>query len=483
MVFSSTVFLFFFLPLLLLFYLVVGKWARNLLLLGASLFFYAWGENIYVLLLLLSISMNYLFGVWMDHSRRNGKTGKLAFLTAITANLFLLGFFKYSSFLVENLNALFVAIALPTVHPPSTHLPIGISFFTFQALSYIIDLHRGHFGVEKNPLNLALYISLFPELIAGPIVRYHDIAAQIIQRTVSFDYFVRGVQRFILGLGKKVLIANVLGRTADYLFSLPPDSIPIGLAWLGAITYTLQIYFDFSGYSDMAIGLAMMFGFKLKENFNYPYISQSIREFWRRWHISLSTWFRDYLYIPLGGNRNGLFRTNLNLLIVFLCCGLWHGANWTFIIWGLFHGIFLALERFNPYARFFNNLPRLLRHAYTMVLVTIGWVVFRSESFSYAIAYVQAMFRFSTPPLYNSQIFLQINSEFWIVFALAILFSAPIFPSTIQVLHKWEQQTNKSIFLGVTLSSGSVVYSAFILLYSIASLMGGTHNPFLYFRF
>ena len=305
MVFSSITFLFFFLPVVLTGYLCVGRRGRNFFLLAASLFFYLWGEQLFVLVMLSSITINYIFGLLIDRAQVQGKTGKSALVGAIVANLTLLAFFKYANFTVANFNIVFAWLGLAPVHLQEVHLPIGISFFTFQALSYIIDLYRREYPVQKNPLQLGLYISLFPQLIAGPIVRYHDIAGQIKKRRVGLVEFSCGAERFVFGLGKKVLIANPMGQMADQIFSLPGDLLSSGCAWLGIICYTLQIYFDFSGYSDMAIGLGRMFGFHFLENFNYPYISRSIREFWRRWHISLSTWFRDYLYIPLGGNRQG----------------------------------------------------------------------------------------------------------------------------------------------------------------------------------
>ena len=345
MVFSSTIFLFFFLPLTLLAYFVVGPRGRNLILLAASLLFYAWGETVYLLVMLFSIAANYLFGLLIDRARERGSRGGTAFALAVATNLGLLGFFKYANFFVDNLNQVLPVLGLAPMDIGRVHLPIGISFFTFQALSYIIDLYRNETAVQRSLLNFALYKALFPQLIAGPIVRYRDVAREIEQRTVSLDDFASGVQRFIIGLGKKVLIANVMGRAADTIFATPAETLPATLAWTGSIAFMLQIYFDFSGYSDMAIGLGRMFGFHFLENFNYPYIARSVREFWRRWHISLSTWFRDYLYIPLGGNRHGPVRTGANLLLVFLLCGLWHGASWTFLIWGVYHGIFLVLER------------------------------------------------------------------------------------------------------------------------------------------
>jgi len=481
MVFSSTIFLFFFLPLTLLAYFVVGPRGRNAILLAASLLFYAWGETVYLLVMLFSIAANYLFGLLIDQARQRGRRGRLAFVFAVATNLGLLGFFKYANFFVDNLNQLLQVLGVAPVEVGRVHLPIGISFFTFQALSYIIDLYRDETRVQRSLLNFALYKALFPQLIAGPIVRYRDVARQIEQRTVSLHDFASGVQRFIIGLGKKVLIANVMGRAADTIFATPAETLPATLAWTGAIAFMLQIYFDFSGYSDMAIGLGRMFGFHFLENFNYPYIARSIREFWRRWHISLSTWFRDYLYIPLGGNRHGPVRTGANLLLVFLLCGLWHGASWTFLIWGVYHGIFLVLERVPAVRRLLDRLPAPVQHAYVLLVVLVGWVFFRADTFAHALAYLQAMVDFSRPPLFNSQLFLALNNEFSLTLAAAVIGSTPVF----MLLQRW--RAGRPIvpapamrWLAATAQVGSL---GFVLVYSIAAVLGGAHNPFLYFRF
>ena len=484
MVFSSTIFLFIFLPIVLLSYLVFGTKFRNFVLLFSSLLFYAWGENIFVLLMLVSILLNYTFGILIDRSQNKGKRGTVALIFALSANLGLLCFFKYANFIVANLNTILINLQMSPMELEEIHLPIGISFFTFQALSYVIDIYRRESPVQKNIINIALYISLFPQLIAGPIVRYHDIASQITKRKTQFDDFYYGSHRFIIGLGKKVLLANVLGRAADYIFSLPTETIPASLAWLGAIAYTLQIYYDFSGYSDMAIGLGRMFGFNFLENFNYPYISKSIREFWRRWHISLSSWFRDYLYIPLGGSRKGVTRTYLNLLIVFFLCGLWHGASWTFVVWGLYHGCFLICERLKPFKLLLNIMPGPLRHLYVLLVVIVGWVFFRAETFDYALAYLYAMVNFTTPALYNSQLFLNINNEFYVVLIIAVLCSAPIYKKFEEFLVFWDsRQSRQATLLNSVNSICNICFVSFVFLYSIASLMGGAYNPFLYFRF
>ena len=481
MVFSSTIFLFFFLPLTLLAYFVVGPRGRNAILLAASLLFYAWGETVYLLVMLFSIAANYLFGLLIDQARQRGRRGGLAFVCAVATNLGLLGFFKYANFFVDNLNQLLQVLGVAPVEVGRVHLPIGISFFTFQALSYIIDLYRDETRVQRSLLNFALYKALFPQLIAGPIVRYRDVAREIERRTVSLHDFASGVQRFIIGLGKKVLIANVMGRAADTIFATPAETLPATLAWTGAIAFMLQIYFDFSGYSDMAIGLGRMFGFHFLENFNYPYIARSVREFWRRWHISLSTWFRDYLYIPLGGNRHGPVRTGANLLLVFLLCGLWHGASWTFLIWGVYHGIFLVLERVPAVRRLLDRLPAPVQHAYVLLVVLVGWVFFRADTFAHALAYLEAMVDFSRPPLFNSQLFLALNNEFSLTLAAAVIGSTPVF----MLLQRW--RTGRPIvpapamrWLAATAQVGSL---GFVLVYSIAAVLGGAHNPFLYFRF
>ncbi len=484
MVFSSTIFLFLFLPIVILAYFMAGSRGRNLVLLLASLVFYAWGETIYLLLMLTSISLNYVVGLLLEHSRRKGASGRGPLIFGLTANLGLLGFFKYGNFLVDNFNGLLAVLHISPVVPPSIHLPIGISFFTFQAMSYVVDLYKGVTRVQKNPVNMALYISLFPQLIAGPIVRYHDIAGAIDRRTTSSADFAAGTQRFIIGMGKKVLIANELGQTADYLFSLPPDRLPATLAWVGALAYTFQIYYDFSGYSDMAIGLGRMFGFHFPENFNFPYISQSIREFWRRWHISLSTWFRDYLYFPLGGSRKSPARTYINLVTVFFLCGLWHGASWTFVVWGLYHGLFLVLERTGPGKRVLEAMPPFLRTGYAMLVVIIGWVMFRAETFSYGFYYIRAMFSPGRPPLYNSQIFLNMNSIFYFTFAVAALCFLPLDRIAQTLRSRCSGKGRRSILpVAPLLVPGRILALALVFVYSVANIMGSSYNPFLYFRF
>src|SRR4051794_11454776 len=397
MVFSSPVFLFIFLPLVLALYFAANTGLRNLILLVASLLFYSWGEAPWVML--ASIGINYALGLWVE--RLEGRRAAWVVVAlCVVVNLALIATFKYAGFLLRNVNALLALFGARPVAggdgdlPDALHLPLGISFFTFHAMSYVIDIYRRQARAMRNPLNMALYISFFPQLIAGPIIRYHEIASQFLSRRVTAEGFADGARRFVIGLGKKMLIANTVAVAADGAFSADPDRLTPGMAWLGVVCYTLQIYYDFSGYSDMAIGLGRMFGFTFPENFNYPYVSASITEFWRRWHITLSNWFRDYLYIPLGGNRRGPLRTYANLLTVFFLCGLWHGASWTLVAWGLFHGTFLIVERLAARAR--GGAPagptwRPFAHVYALAVVMVGWVFFRAESFGQATTFLRAM--------------------------------------------------------------------------------------------
>lgn len=462
MVFSSTIFLFLFLPLVLLGYYVVKGPVKNIWLLCASLFFYAWGEPKYVVLMLLSILINYLFGLFIEG--KQGKVKKAALTTAILINLLLLGYFKYFNFIVDNINRIF----RQDIQIPEIALPIGISFYTFQILSYVVDVYRGHVKAQKNILNLGLYISLFPQLIAGPIVRYVDVEKQIRKRTVSLEKFSYGMRRFMEGFIKKVLIADQICKISDYTFSYEGKALPALLAWLGAICYAIQIYFDFSGYSDMAIGLGKMFGFDFLENFNYPYVSKSIKEFWRRWHISLSSWFRDYLYIPLGGNRVSNRRTYLNLFIVFACTGIWHGANWTFLIWGIYYGIFLVLER-GKWGELQSKLPGFLRRIYTLLIVLVGWVLFRADNISGALNYLKSMFLFKGGMAQLTDV---LTSEKLLVLLLGIALSTPI-------ANKVKTFVKKRNW-----SYGLANLGLFLLFFcAICYMVGSGFSPFLYFRF
>ena len=484
MVFSSIFFLYFFLPVTLLLYFVVGQKYKNLLLLSASLIFYAWGEMAYVFLMLFSITVNWAIGLLIDRAKKQGRSGKRALVLGVVINLLPLAFFKYGNFFADNINIISTVFGFDKIELENIHLPIGISFFTFQAISYIVDIYRREAELQRNPVNLALYISLFPQLIAGPIVRYHDVAKQILKRQTTVDDFRYGILRFVAGLAKKVLIANNMGAVADHIFSLPPGELSASLAWLGLIAYSLQIYYDFSGYSDMAIGLGRMFGFHFLENFNYPYISRSIREFWQRWHISLSSWFRDYLYIPLGGNRKGLTRTYVNLLIVFFLTGLWHGASWAFVFWGLFHGSFLILER-SPAGRLIDKLPVLLQHIYVLLVVMIAWVFFRSETLGYAWQYIGALVNFSAPDYLDATLFAVLNTEFYLALVIGLLFAMPVMPAIRKRFDKLISNSQGAAAFG--LSSSKLVAQVFwmlaLMIYSSAELISGAENPFLYFRF
>ncbi len=487
MVFSSPIFLFFFLPAVLFLYLVAGKKLRNTLLLFASLFFYAWGEGAYVIFLLLSILMNYVFGIGITRSTQMASTSgdkkKKVWLTiAVSVNLLMLGVFKYAAFFVENINIALGWFGDVALHVPDIRLPIGISFFTFQALSYVVDVYRKKVGVQKNILDLGLYISLFPQLIAGPIVRYSDVQSQIKNRKVSLALFTSGISRFITGLAKKVIVANTLAQVADNIFALPVDQIGISAAWLAVVCYTFQIYFDFSGYSDMAIGLGRMFGFRFLENFNYPYISQSIKEFWRRWHISLSTWFRDYLYFPLGGNRKGKYRTYLNLMIVFLLTGFWHGASWNFMFWGAYYGFFLILERIG-FDRILKRMYRPFRHMYALLVVVVGWVFFRVESMHDAFAYLATMFGFSGVDRVVDTAGAYLNTKVLFVLVFAAVLSLPVIP----VFREWYTKlTLRHSAVARATIVGDIVYVMVLLgLFALSVLLvaSDTYNPFIYFRF
>ena len=508
MLFSSTVFLFLFLPIVCALYLLVRKELKDYVLLLASIFFYAWGEPRYVAVMLLTIIINYVGALWVANLNSKKKVwgftlllgertklncscsaAKLTLLLTILGDLSFLFYFKYFNFFVENINELFGG----HIDFIKVIMPIGISFYTFQAISYVVDVYREEVEPQKNIYKLALYITLFPQLVAGPIVKYHDVADQIEHRTVDFEKVAYGVKRFIVGLAKKVLLANTLGAVADKVFNQPIDQLDCVTTWLGAICYTFQIYYDFSGYSDMAIGLGSIFGFKFLENFNYPYISHSITEFWRRWHISLSTWFREYIYIPLGGNRKGNLRCYANLFIVFLITGFWHGATWSFIVWGVWNAVFIIVEKAgrnmmqnigtkrNPDEAAGNLLQRYdkatyllapLRHLYALLVVIIGWVIFRADTLSYAWQYLKTMFGLNSSgqPVYKLPYYID-NIEI-IAMTAAIICSLPIFRG---LLIDHGKKT-------VTVACVNVwLLSLFVL--SISFLAAATYNPFIYFRF
>lgn len=468
MLFSSIVFLFTFLPAVLVLYYLLPERFHNPVLLLASLIFYAWGEPVYIFLMLLSILFNYFSGLDIARNLTDRRLAKRSLIFNIVVNIAILGFFKYEGFVLDSLNAV-----LPvhiTYHPLA--LPIGISFYTFQILSYIIDVYRGNVKVQKNILNFALYVTMFPQLIAGPIVQYADVEEQLVNREASWDKFGVGCMYFIRGLAKKVLLANTSGMIFTEVTGLGKGNVSVLSAWLGAFAYMFQIYFDFSGYSDMAVGLGKMFGFEFCMNFNYPYIAKSITEFWRRWHISLSSWFRDYVYIPLGGNRVSKSRHIFNLMVVWFLTGLWHGAAWNFVAWGLYYGIILIIEKY-ILSPVLDKLPSVVRHIYSIVLVVIGWVLFFSPSLGGAARYLGMMFGAGAHGVADreSLYLLTTNLVLWIIL---IIGSTPLTDVRYQHMlrrKKWN----------TTLLNGIVYAVLFIL--CIAYLVTETYNPFLYFRF
>ncbi len=471
MLFSTTTFIIIFLPIVIAIYyglLRKTKTLKNVFLFLVSILFYAWGEPYFVLIMLLSIIANWFFGGLVDKYRENKIKVRIVIVLMFIFNLSILGVFKYLNFIISNTNAFFHTNFVV----PNIVLPIGISFFTFQAISYVLDIYKKDAEAQKNPLNMGLYIAFFPQLIAGPIVRYKTIAEQIEERKETFEKFSQGVQRFIKGLAKKVLLSNSLAIVADYTFGMIPSELSVLLAWLGIISYTLQIYFDFSGYSDMAIGLAKMFGFELEENFNFPYISKTITEFWRRWHISLGTWFRDYVYIPLGGSRVGKKRLILNLFIVWTLTGLWHGANWTFIAWGIFYFVLLTIEKLTKIDKkqMKNKVLIICQHIYTMFFVMIGWVLFRSDNLGYAIQYIKSLFGLIGNTFINSEAILYLK-EYGIYMLLGISFSIPFG----KALQKYKDKKGFEVIYGVA--------TILIFYVCLSYIIKGTYNPFIYFNF
>ncbi len=466
MVFSSTIFLCVYLPLVLLGYYICPKKGRNLFLLIVSLVFYAWGEPKYVFLMIFSILVNYIFGRLMDKNRGRQKRMKLLLVLSVVIDIGLLSVFKYTDFIITNVNAIFGS----SFDLLKIALPIGISFYTFQAMSYTIDVYRNDVRVQKNLIDFGMYITMFPQLIAGPIVRYADVQDQLAERSVTTADFSEGVMRFVVGLGKKVLLANQMGAVWSDIYALGGDVSAL-MAWTGAIAYTFQIYFDFSGYSDMAIGLGRMFGFKFPENFRYPYQSVSITDFWRRWHITLSTWFKEYLYIPLGGNRCGLARQALNLLIVWSLTGFWHGAGWSFVMWGLYYFVILFIEKLFL-LKALDKLPKFFRHVYALLLIVIGWVIFASDDVGVLLPYLGSMFGA------NGAVG---GMDVYTLFTKAVLIVICCVAST---------ELPKRLFLSATgamnekaaFTIKSVMTIALLAL-SMILLIGDSYNPFLYFRF
>ena len=466
MVFSSTIFLCVYLPLVLLGYYICPKKGRNLFLLIASLVFYAWGEPKYVFLMIFSILVNYIFGRLMDKHRENKKRLKLMLVLSVVIDLGLLSVFKYTDFIITNVNAIFGS----SFDLLNIALPIGISFYTFQAMSYTIDVYRNDVRVQKNLIDFGMYITMFPQLIAGPIVRYADVQDQLADRSVTTADFSEGIMRFVVGLGKKVLLANQMGAVWSDIYALGGDVSAL-MAWTGAIAYTFQIYFDFSGYSDMAIGLGRMFGFKFPENFRYPYQSVSITDFWRRRHITLSTWFKEYLYIPLGGNRRGLTRQALNLLIVWSLTGFWHGAGWNFVLWGLYYFVILFIEKLFL-LKALDKLPKFFRHVYALLLIIIGWVIFASDDVSVLLPFLGSMFG-ANGAIGGMDVYTLLTKAALLVICCIASTELPkkLFLSAAGAMSEKAAFTLKSV---MTIA---------LLALSMILLIGDSYNPFLYFRF
>lgn len=464
MLFSSTIFIFIFMPIIYgLIYLIPSTKIQNYILLIGSLIFYAWGEPIYIILMISTVFLNYILA--LSFNTKDSRVKKQNLTLSIVLNLGILAVFKYTGFILGNINNLFnLNIPIPYIA-----FPLGISFFIFQALSYVIDVYRGQAPIQRNFFKLILYISFFPQLIAGPIVKYIDINEQIDKRKLSLHKVSVGINRFIIGLSKKVLISNTTGKIVDTIFNLSSSDITTPLAWLGAIAYCIQLYYDFSGYSDMAIGLASMAGFDLKENFNYPYISKSIKEFWRRWHISLSTWFKEYVYIPLGGNRKGRHRTNLNLLTVFILTGIWHGASWTFVAWGLFHGAFIMLENYKIINTKKWKYP-FLKHLYALLVIIVGFVIFRANDFNQINIFLSKMFiNIDTDILLAKEL---LDNKTVILLLAGIVFSMPVVNrlKNLRFLNKVKLET-------------SFACTLILFILCIMFLSTSTYNPFIYFRF
>ena len=479
MLFSSAIFLFLFLPFFLIaYYLLPRRW-HNAFLFGASLLFYAWGEGPVVLVLLLSALINFIAGRLVENGQR--RTG--VFLS-LTGSLSLLFYYKYTNFLVDSVRGFAEAFALPisdNLVISQIALPIGISFYTFQGISYTLDIYWGRIRANRSFLDYGTYVAMFPHQIAGPIVRYADIAPELADRTVTIEKFGVGAERFIIGLAKKVLLANTFANLADTIFNAPPDSYPTETAWLGIIAYSLQIYFDFSGYSDMAIGLGKMVGFDFKENFNYPYIAQSIQDFWRRWHISLSSWFRDYVYIPLGGNRGSKARTYRNLLIVFFVTGLWHGASWNFIIWGLYHGLFLLIERAGL-SKWLERVSAPIAHLYALLVVLIGWVFFRANDLTSAVAYLQKMIGLAPVRQLAYPLTYFLNTEVIVSLLLGFVLATPVYH---RFQTSWHRLLARVVMMParLTLNIAYVLGLVSLFVMAVAYLAADTYNPFIYFRF
>lgn len=468
MIFSSLLFIYLFLPLTIVIYYLSPRKIRNTIILIMSLIFYGWGEPIYIFLMIFSILIEYLGAMLINKNRRNKDKSKFIFITVLVINISMLVFFKYYGFIIDNINVIFKT----NLRIKTLPLPLGISFYTFKLISYLVDVYNNKVKVQKNIISFGAYISMFPQLISGPIVQYSVIEKELNNRKETISKFGLGIEQFIIGLGKKVLIANNIGLLWSDIKVLPSSELSILTAWIGIIAFTLQIYYDFSGYSDMAIGLCKMFGFTSIENFNYPYISSSITEFWRRWHISLSSWFRDYIYIPLGGNRRGMAIQIRNIFIVWFTTGLWHGASWNFIIWGLYFGVVIFIEKIFL-LKILNKLPKIVGNIYTMLLVTISWVFFDIDSLKGGLSYIGVMFGRSQNIIYDNLSMYLLNTNL-VIIAIAIIGATPIVKNIINFL-KIRLKIQGIIIV--------VVFCSLILIISTAYLVNESYSPFLYFKF
>lgn len=478
MVFSSLMFLFRYLPIVLALYFLAPKKFRNLILFLASLVFYAWGEPVYVVLMIFSTVVDFIHGKLVDSNLKKGNRGRAKYfvIESMIINLALLGFFKYADFLIENINAIFNT----NIGMLNLALPIGISFYTFQTMSYTIDIYRGEAKVQNNIISFGAYVALFPQLIAGPIVRYQTVAEELEGRKETTDLFASGVMKFMCGLGKKVLLANSIGVLWDTISAMPGNETSILGAWIGIIAYCFQVYFDFSGYSDMAIGLGRMLGFHFLENFMYPFTSKSITEFWRRWHISLGTWFREYVYIPLGGNRVNRFKQFRNIAVVWLLTGFWHGASWNFVLWGVYFGIFLVLEKF-IWGKYLAKLPQFVSHIYTLFLVALSFVLFGFDDLSRGMEYFKTLFGVESAGFVDTQTMYLIKN-FAILLVVCVFASTELPKKCVEWLRDKLAAEGSKLQVALPMVA-RIVYMLLIFVFSVAYLVDATYNPFLYFRF
>jgi len=480
MIFCEPVFLFVFLPALLAAYYAAPERAKNPLLASASLLFYALGEWRFLGWLIASVALNYWIAIGIDRYRNRPWAFRLLVI-GVASDLALLVVFKYAGFIAINLNRVLAWTDAAPVSVPQLLLPLGISFFTFHKISYKVDVYRGVAEARRQPLDLALYILLFPQLVAGPIVRYNEIARELVTRVVTRVDLAAGIRRFTIGLGKKMIVANTVAYPADQIFGLPTSDLTMGLAWLGVVCYSLQIYFDFSGYSDMAIGLARMFGFHFPENFNYPYIANSVTDFWRRWHMSLSRWFRDYLYIPLGGNRATPARTYVNLVVVFLLCGFWHGASWGFVVWGLFHGVLLVVERLGL-ASLLARMPRAIAHGYTLFAILVGWALFRGGTLHQSADIIAAMVGFGQGDGLAVNVELFLTMDLLLIGFAGMIGSMPLRGTVVRIFDRLRTRTGGRASTTVDATFHTAWHAA-VLGYSLLLIAAQTYNPFIYFRF